>query len=202
MSASPPPRRQHAPGTTKAAEEPGPGSLKDVNQSLDANLKIQNRCNSMRQLRRLEERYQSVAPEQAPAGRSRRLPLRIHQFQLALIPSGRDRAGDVSAASQGDIDRADLRLPQSLLADGLKVSQQAKRASMISGSHWTPRPFLRISSICRGESRCGTAGCSTWRRTSRRRLICAQWGSVRLPGDRGILIRRGSRDGWRTLQCR
>jgi hypothetical protein len=48
------------------AEGPAAKPADDVNQSLDANLKIQNQSNSMRQLKRLEERYQKAAPEAAP----------------------------------------------------------------------------------------------------------------------------------------
>jgi tetratricopeptide (TPR) repeat protein len=51
------------------AQQPANGA--QFNQALDANLKLQNESNSMRQIQRLQERYKSVQPDQpkgAPAG--------------------------------------------------------------------------------------------------------------------------------------
>ncbi|MDR3619857.1 MAG: MG2 domain-containing protein [Paludisphaera borealis] len=59
------------PANPEPSKAEGQASSKDANQSLDANLKIQNQSNSMRQLKRLEQRYQQVKPEAlpgAPAG--------------------------------------------------------------------------------------------------------------------------------------
>jgi hypothetical protein len=64
VGAPPQPANQPAPAPSEAQGG-------EANQSLDANLKIQNQSNSMRQLKRLEERYQQAKPEAlpgAPAG--------------------------------------------------------------------------------------------------------------------------------------
>jgi hypothetical protein len=61
-------------GTTYVGSPPPPPNApqapaaanKEPNQSLDANLKIQNESNTMRQLQRLEQRYQQAKPEAAP----------------------------------------------------------------------------------------------------------------------------------------
>ena len=49
------------PSKGQAAGEPAVPAL---NQALDANLKLQNESNSMRQIQRLQERYQNAPPGQ------------------------------------------------------------------------------------------------------------------------------------------
>ncbi|WP_165243823.1 MG2 domain-containing protein [Paludisphaera soli] len=60
-------------GTPPAANEPAEGRPQlqagkpgDPNQSLDANLRMLNQSNSMKQIERLQNRYQVVPPEKAP----------------------------------------------------------------------------------------------------------------------------------------
>ena len=57
----PRPQPGNAPAQTPAAAASQPSSPAGMNQSLDANLKLQNTANSIRQIERLEQRYNQPA---------------------------------------------------------------------------------------------------------------------------------------------
>nr|WP_303652759.1 MG2 domain-containing protein [Paludisphaera mucosa] len=57
-----PPEAANAPGQPQDA----PAKPADPNQALDANIKLLNRGNNLKQIQRLQNRYQVVPPEQAP----------------------------------------------------------------------------------------------------------------------------------------
>ena len=67
----PPPTARFRQGQAAAGRSPGPVARPSLNQELDVNLKQQNTTNSMRQLQRLQERYQILPPGESkgvPAG--------------------------------------------------------------------------------------------------------------------------------------
>ncbi|WP_156512722.1 MG2 domain-containing protein [Planctomyces sp. SH-PL62] len=60
------PPTPNAPAEVPPQPETKPGQAGDANQSLDANLRMLNRSNNLKQIERLQNRYQVVPPEQAP----------------------------------------------------------------------------------------------------------------------------------------